>query len=262
MTQAYEHHANVPAPAEHDGLVFRQAKRFVWALKQGALEFDDLVQAGRMGVERAKVTFEPERGLKFSTYADWWIRQFIGRLCADHGSTIRIPVAKQHTMRESGRVSTFYHRMSLDLDTDGTHGEGTVNLLDVLCPTDSGEEQHNRLELEERMAKALDKLPKRERTVLHIRFFRDGTLQDAGKELGFSRERARQVEVRGLAMLKAELTGTNWRIHSKNTKSYNAAKHARYRRLRELGYSGKDSKDESGSVERFKAALEAKGVSE
>ena len=256
------HHATLAAPAEHDGLVLAIAKRYTWALKQGALEFTDLVQVGRMGIEQAKRRFKPEMGYKFSTYATWWVRHHMGRLCADHGSTIRIPVAKQHTMRESGRVSTFYHRMSLDLEVDNGSDNSTVSLLDVLCPTDSGEEDHGRLELGDRIAKAMEKLPKRERTVLHIRFFRDGTLEDAGKEFGFSRERARQVESRALAMLKAELTGTNWRVHSKNTKSYNAAKHARYRRLRELGYSGKFSKNESGCVARFKAALEAKGVSE
>ena len=122
------HHATLAAPAEHDGLVLAIAKRYTWALKQGALEFTDLVQVGRMGIEQAKRRFKPEMGYKFSTYATWWVRHHIGRLCADHGSTIRIPVAKQHTMREAGRVSTFYHRMSLDLEVDTGQSTGSVSL--------------------------------------------------------------------------------------------------------------------------------------
>ena len=60
------------------GLVHWQAKRFAWC---GAA-YDDLVQEGMLGLLIAAQKFDPTRGVKFSTYATWWVRQRIGR-CAD-----------------------------------------------------------------------------------------------------------------------------------------------------------------------------------
>ena len=256
---ALNHATLVGPPHEHDGLVLRMARRFTWALKQGALEFTDLVQAGRTGVLKAKTKYDPAFGTAFSTYATFWILQSMRRLVQNEGSTIRIPVHAQVTARKNGRTSSFYTRVPIE--QPGSDG-GEINILDVICPTEADDEAPDRGDLERKVHEALMRLPPRERTVLMVRFFRDGTLQDAGKELGFSRERARQVEARGLAMLKAELTGVSWRSQLKNTKSYNAAKHARYRRLREIGYSGRVSKNESGSPVRYREALHAKGLTE
>lgn len=260
---AYNHATLVGPPHEHDGLVMRMARRFTWALKQGALEFTDLVQAGRTGVLKAKTKYDPAFGTAFSTYATFWILQSMRRLVQNEGSTIRIPVHAQVTRRKNGQASSFYLRHSLDLEIEPKRGGAdTLNLLDVLCPVEADDEAPDKGALERKVQAALMRLPTRERSVLVVRFFRDGTLKDAGAEFGVSRERARQVEARALAMLKAELTGVSWRSLHKNTKSYNAAKHARYRRLREVGYSGRVAKNESGSPARFREALRAKGLSE
>jgi len=56
------------------------------------LEFDDIVQEGVIGLNRAVDKFDPERGFKFSTYATWWIRQAIQRAIANQGRTIRMPI--------------------------------------------------------------------------------------------------------------------------------------------------------------------------
>ncbi len=203
-------HATITAPHEHDGLVLRQARRFVWALKQGALEFDDLVQAGREGVMRAKEKFEPERGLQFSTYADWWIRQKIRRVVQNEGSTVRIPVHAQVTRRKEGKLA-FYRRIAIDQEQEQDGKLNPINLLDVLCPTQADDEAPDHEARLEQVREALAELPRRERRVLQMRFFKEGTLDDAGREFGVSRERARQLESRALAMLRAKLTGENWR---------------------------------------------------
>lgn len=72
-------------------LVVSIAKRYI--SKNGAgLEFSELIQEGNFGLYRAVEKFDYKRGLKFSTYATWWIRQSITRAMSDQARTIRLPV--------------------------------------------------------------------------------------------------------------------------------------------------------------------------
>jgi len=65
---------------EHKGLVHWQAHRYAWS---GAAH-DDLVQEGILGLMRAAELFDESRGVKFSTYATWWVRQKIGGFARKH----------------------------------------------------------------------------------------------------------------------------------------------------------------------------------
>jgi RNA polymerase primary sigma factor len=201
------------------------------------LPIGDLVQEGNLGLMRAVEKFDWRLGFKFSTYATWWIRQAIARGAADRGTrAIRLPV---HVDEQMGRLWRTRTRMlellgrepsdaeladALDMpvdrivrlkDTaqavtslDAPIGEDGAHLQDVL--EDDSAEGPDDLAVaavgREVLGKVLDALPDRERQVLVLRFGLDSgtprTLQEVGSVLGFSRERARQVERDALASLR------------------------------------------------------------
>ncbi len=69
-------------------LVVSVAKRFV----NKKIPVLDLIQEGNIGLERAVHKYDPDKGFKFSTYATWWIRQFITRYISEHMRVVRTPV--------------------------------------------------------------------------------------------------------------------------------------------------------------------------
>ena len=77
----------------------------------------DLVQEGNIGLIRAIKKYEYRRGLKFSTYATWWIRQAITRAIADQGRTIRLPVHMGEQIMRLGRAQ---HRLTQKFGRDPT----------------------------------------------------------------------------------------------------------------------------------------------
>lgn len=81
-------------------LVMSIARRYANAEK--GIDIRDIQQEGQMGLMRAVEKFDYKKGLKFSTYATWWIRQSIARSIADQSRTIRIPV---HMVEVLNRVN-------------------------------------------------------------------------------------------------------------------------------------------------------------
>jgi RNA polymerase primary sigma factor len=215
-------------------LVVAMAKRY---LNRG-LSLLDLIQEGNIGLMKAVDRFQHRRGLKFSTYATWWIRQSITRAIADYGRTIRLPVhifesvtklskARQALTAELGRAPT---TAELSQHT-GIPAEKVVVLLEAAKQTESldaivGVDDETRrgaliadesvpspeeLAVRGRMAadveQAMAPLTDREREVVRLRFGlgldREMTLVEIGRRLSLTRERVRQIEVRALAKLRA-----------------------------------------------------------
>jgi RNA polymerase primary sigma factor len=201
------------------------------------LPIGDLVQEGNLGLMRAVEKFDWRMGFKFSTYATWWIRQAIARGAADRGTrAIRLPV---HVDEQMGRLWRTRARMQERLGREPSDGEladalglpvdrilrlkdtaQAVTSLDAPVGED-GAHLQDLLEDDsaigpdelavaevgrEALEQVLDALPGRERQVLVLRFGLDSgtprTLQEVGKVMGFSRERARQVERDALAALR------------------------------------------------------------
>ncbi len=68
------------------------------------LPLGDLIQEGNIGLMQAVRKFEPERNLKFSTYATWWIRQAIWRALSQKSRTIKVPINKLDLHRKAAKV--------------------------------------------------------------------------------------------------------------------------------------------------------------
>lgn len=196
----------------------------------------DLIQEGNIGLMKAVDRFKYEMGFKFSTYATWWIRQAISRALIDQSATIRVPVhiiefcnkvtkASRELTQELGRepvVKEISRKMGLPakkveeairavrrpvaLQTPiGDEDSELEDLIgDRVTPPPDVDAERN--EITKYVNRILRTLSHREERVIRMRFGigvdRDHTLEEVGKRLSITRERARQIEVQALRKLK------------------------------------------------------------
>lgn len=197
----------------------------------------DLVQEWNVWLFRAVDKFDPDRGFKFSTYATWWIRQWVTRAIADQARTIRVPV---HMVETINKFNHTYRRLTqelareplmeelaLELDMDVRKVRQIMRISQDILSLDSpvgGEEDTtlgdfveddkyltpekatNLAILKENLYEMLDFLTPREKKIIIMRFGLDGgdmhTLEEVGKEFGVTRERVRQIEAKTLEKLR------------------------------------------------------------
>jgi len=201
------------------------------------LALTDLIGEGNVGLLTAARKFDPDQGVKFISYAVWWIRQAILAALARHGRTVRVPLNRtadlsriirtaESLRQEFGREPTPEEiARAVGLALDVVQSLAALNTVDVRldAPLDpegdrsmierfivdeqsNAEEQAMDQFLSEEIARALRTLPPRDARVLRLYFGLDGgrehTLEEIGGMLGVTRERVRQLRDRALKRLR------------------------------------------------------------
>jgi len=108
LIQAGDEQAGNMLVAKNRGLVQKEASKHYKRYKH-KLDFEDLEQAGCIGMLKASARFDISMDNRFSTYAVWWINQYILRTIADDGFTIRIPVHMFEAVNKLSRVERENH---------------------------------------------------------------------------------------------------------------------------------------------------------
>ena len=198
----------------------------------------DLIQEGNIGLIKASRRFDQNRGVRFATYAAWWIRQGMGRAVAEQGRMVRLPHHVRGALREvaqtahdlvgkvgravapaeiAARMESTPERVErlldlrvplISLDAPSSRPTDELPLIERLPALGGGPSPEELLECRARgmaVRAALDRLPTRERSLLSLRFGIDGdacSSQDAADRLGVNIHRARQLEQRALKRLK------------------------------------------------------------
>jgi RNA polymerase primary sigma factor len=201
------------------------------------LSFLDLIHEGTLGLMEAAKRFDPERNVKFISYAVWWVRQAIFHALSEQTRVFRLP---QKLSGQISKVGTARQRLTAELERPPTTEElaartelsaqeveellrvagddlslstavgedGSLELGDTLeqDSVPSAELELIKTSFEEQIRALVSELEEKEAEVISMRFGLDGeeprTLQEIGEALGLSRERIRQIESKAKEKLR------------------------------------------------------------
>lgn len=197
----------------------------------------DLINEGNVGLMRAALKFDETKGIKFISYAVWWIRQAILQALAEQSRIVRVPLNKAGALYKIGRKANSLtqelgrepslEEIAEDLDLNAEEIHRTMKITQphasLEAPLSPGED--NKLAdyiadnchpspdqetyenaLTETIRESLETLKEREARILKLYYGLDGkepmTLEEIGSILGITRERVRQIKEKAIARLR------------------------------------------------------------
>jgi RNA polymerase primary sigma factor len=199
----------------------------------------DLIGEGNLGLMTAARKFDPDRGVKFISYAVWWIRQAIQAAIARHGRPVRVPLNRTADLNRLGRTTVLLTERlgraptteelveATGLTRDAVRALGALH-IEALRLDHPVRESDDRGRMERfvpltqdgtdattmansrttDLEAALAALPPRDAKVLRLYFgIDDGkgrTLEEIGQMMGVTRERIRQLRDRALRQLREQ----------------------------------------------------------
>ncbi|MBX2796681.1 MAG: RNA polymerase sigma factor RpoD/SigA [Myxococcales bacterium] len=213
-------------------IAFHEARK----LASRMMDRSDLTQEGYVGLLRAAKRFDPERGLRFSTYARWWVRAQITRAIDQNGRVVRLPGAAVEQLRNLRKAQRDHEQgggewtiaeladeagvdreraefllsrgEAVSLDEPMEEGPRSRPLGGVLSDDQAIDPLVDAMERQEthRALAAVEDLDERQRFVVTSRFGLDGdqpkSLAEVGRLMSLSRERVRQLEKEALRALR------------------------------------------------------------
>lgn len=183
------------------GLIKWKAKRIMTVLEGcpgRGVEFEDLCQSGYLAMVAAVDTYDPAAGGTFST----WLMYHLKTAFAE-ATGYRTQKGRQEPLNNY-----------LSLDTPLTDDADSDDLMDVIADPaglqwrESLEESMWRKQLQEAVGSALSTVPEQYREILRLRYWEDMTLEDVGDLRGISKERVRQMENKGIRILRQPKTAS------------------------------------------------------
>ncbi len=194
----------------------------------------DLIQEGTVGLLEAVKRFNPDRGTRLSTFAMWWIRAAVQDYVVKTNSVVRMvttpqarnmyfsPAIRALDLQNESALRAAAARFKTTSEDVRTFVHKTIAKVHIIDTTNLGDsvsqsldnsaaspeavlaDKQEKLKLMRLLRSAIPRMTKRERHILRRRFL--GTKQTSrnkiGKELGVSKERVRQLEIRALDKLR------------------------------------------------------------
>ncbi|MFO7260945.1 MAG: FliA/WhiG family RNA polymerase sigma factor [bacterium] len=218
------------------GLVYHVARRMIRTLSTD-VELDELISSGSMGLLNAVESYDPDRGVAFSTYAAQRIRgailddlrsrdpvsraarqklraletaresltEALARPPADHELAERLGITVEELWRWQAAATEPVH---VPLDEPLPDGDTETALRAELVPDEEGEDIETTLDRDQELDLVRDeilRLPERERVVLSLYYFEELKLHEIGRLLGLTESRVSQIRSKALETLRRRL---------------------------------------------------------